>query len=62
MADQGNHRVLRYNIYSKKGVVVAGYSGMGNSLSQLNRPMSICIDPDDNLYIADTLNHRILKY
>ncbi|MCY4604303.1 MAG: hypothetical protein OXE49_08735 [Gemmatimonadetes bacterium] len=25
----------------------------------LNRPYGIELDPDDNLYIADTRNHRI---
>jgi len=38
------------------------WGSKGTELNQLNDPEGICVGPDDNLYIADTLNNRILKW
>jgi len=35
---------------------------LGNGLGQFNRPVSIAIDKQGNLYIADMYNHRIQKF
>jgi sugar lactone lactonase YvrE len=46
------------------GTGKAGHSGDdGDALkAQLNGPKHLCIDPDDNVVIADTENHVIRKY
>ena len=35
---------------------------LGNGLGQFNRPVSIAIDKQGNLYVADMYNHRIQKF
>jgi sugar lactone lactonase YvrE len=37
-----------------------GHEGQGTSL-QLNRPSSLAIDPNDNVYIADSLNYIVRR-
>jgi sugar lactone lactonase YvrE len=46
------------------GTGKAGHSGDdGDALkAQLNGPKHLCVDPDDNVLIADTENHVIRKY
>jgi sugar lactone lactonase YvrE len=34
----------------------------GNSTGQFNNPSSIAVDSADNIYVADTYNHRIQKF
>jgi len=42
---------------------VAGVSGtVGSAANQLNSPAGIAVDSNGNLYIADSGNHRIIKY
>lgn len=43
------------------GTGTAGYSGDGEDATsaKLNEPISVAIDSSGNLYIADTINHRI---
>ncbi len=66
LADTFNHCVRRIDL---DGTIhtVAGQCGKSGDLgdggppqsARLNRPYGIELDPDDNLYIADTRNHRI---
>jgi sugar lactone lactonase YvrE len=64
VVDSSNHRVLRIPV---SGVVqkVAGNGSPGDggqaNLAQLNQPAACQVDSYGNLYIADTLNHRIRK-
>ncbi|CAF1410716.1 unnamed protein product [Adineta ricciae] len=45
------------------GITVAGGNGDGEGLNQLHWPEGICIDDENQtIYIADTLNHRIMKW
>ncbi|CAF1256498.1 unnamed protein product [Adineta ricciae] len=45
------------------GITVAGGNGRGEELNQLNDPVGICIDDENQtIYIADTQNHRIMKW
>jgi hypothetical protein len=65
IADYGNNRIRK--------ITMAGYAtpfaGLGNIgyldgtgiNSLFNNPTSICIDTANNLYIADSFNHRIRK-
>ena len=45
---------------NNKGITVAGGNGKGGESNQLNEPGGICIDPEGNILIADTENHRII--
>jgi sugar lactone lactonase YvrE len=67
VADSGNHAVRKIdvsgNITTVAGNGTRGYSGDGGPAvaAQLNTPTAVAIDPKGNLYIADTLNHRIRR-
>jgi sugar lactone lactonase YvrE len=51
------------NIYTVAGDGIAGYSGDGGvaNKARLSNPLSIAIDNQNNLYIADTNNSAIRK-
>ena len=34
----------------------------GNGVNQLNCPHSVCIDDDQNIYVADSMNNRIVQW
>ena len=60
IADTGNDRVLRLNVRS--GVLRAIIDPASNSTSTVaffNSPTALAVDSADNLYIAETGNHRI---
>ena len=68
IADRGNHRIRKV---SPDGLVATiagsdatgGFGGDGGSATaaRLNAPTSLAIGPGGDLFIADTLNHRIRK-
>ena len=43
-------------------MTVAGGNGQGNELNQLYRPYGISVDDDQNIYIVDHYNHRIVEW
>ncbi len=43
-------------------IVVAGNGIKGSGLNQLSLPYGIFVDNSKNLYVADLLNHRIMKW
>ncbi|GAB4369835.1 MAG: hypothetical protein OHK0021_12760 [Bryobacter sp.] len=63
--DTGNHRVrvVRNDgrIATVAGTGEPGFAGDGGPgvRAQLNTPTALAVDSFDNLYIADTLNHRV---
>jgi trimeric autotransporter adhesin len=67
VADSGNHAIRRIAIDGTITTVAGsgnrGFSGDGGqaSLARLNTPTAVAVDSAGNLYIADTLNHRIRK-
>jgi RHS repeat-associated protein len=67
IADIGNNRIRRLasngTITTVAGTGVAGFSGDGGmaTSAQLNAPISMTVDADNSLYIADWFNHRIRK-
>ncbi|RMH59801.1 MAG: hypothetical protein D6678_07275 [Zetaproteobacteria bacterium] len=67
IADTGNHRVLKLDVNLVVSVLagtgVAGFVGDGGpaKMAQLNTPVDVEVDTLGNVYIADSLNHRIRK-
>lgn len=67
VADTQNSRVRRFtvggNITLFAGNGTAGYAGDGGlaTAARINKPNSVMIDSSGNVYISDTLNHRIRK-
>jgi DNA-binding beta-propeller fold protein YncE len=52
----GNHRLQKFN---KDGRSLAIFPPTPR-IAKLNSPSGVAVDPAGNIYIADTLNHRIL--
>ena len=74
IADRSNHRIRRVDADTGIITTVVGngeetdsvfgaYGGDGGAAidAQLNRPKSVAVDREGNIYIADTSNHRIRK-
>ncbi|MGH8905996.1 MAG: NHL repeat-containing protein [Egibacteraceae bacterium] len=67
IADSGNHRVRRVDrsgiITTVAGSGIVGFSGDGGpaAAAQLRGPLGLAVDTGDNLYIADSGNHRVRK-
>lgn len=64
-ADTGNHRI---RMIGSDGLVVTiagdGNFGLANGpgpTAQFAFPSALAVGPDDNVYVADTFNHRICK-
>lgn len=66
-ADYITSSVIKIDAGGKRSIVagngLSGFSGDGglSTSAQLDTPMGVSIDNAGNLYIADTLNHRIRK-
>ncbi|CAF3852060.1 unnamed protein product [Adineta steineri] len=50
------------NKFQQFAITVAGGNGRGQELNQLYNPWGIFIDNDKSVYIADSDNHRIVKW
>ena len=67
IADTGNNRIRKVDaagvITTVAGTGVSGYSGDGGPAvsANLHYPAGVAVDSADNIYIADTENHRIRK-
>lgn len=67
IAESASHRVRRVDpggeITTIAGTGIGGFSGDGGLAvnAQLNEPFGVTVDPDGNVYIADTHNHRVRK-
>ena len=59
VADQENHRVMLWKKGAKEGEVIVGGNGRGVQNNQLNRPGSILLDDQKNLYVVDRDNNRV---
>lgn len=58
------NRVTKWAPGATEGITVAGSNEgiTGNAANLLNGPQNICIDANDNLYIADRWNNRVQKW
>lgn len=67
IADKDQQRIRKVDstgvISTVAGNGVAGFSGDGKAATsaQVNSPQGLAIDSQDNLYLADTANHRLRK-
>jgi len=68
IADTDNHCIRRYSAKSRTLTTIAGTGQKGEGASgrkptetPLNQPHAVAVAPDGTLYIADSLNGRILK-
>ena len=48
--------------WKQNGLTIAGGNGHGNGINQLSDPWGLYVDDDQNVYVADTSNHRIMKW
>ena len=63
VGDFYNGRVMRWRQGAKKGEIIAGDKHlMGNGSEKLNGPEGIAVDQDNNLYVADSNNHRVQQF
>ncbi|CAF3871930.1 unnamed protein product [Adineta steineri] len=53
---------IKKNKFQQFAITVAGGSGKGHELNQLSDALGIFIDNDKSVYIADSYNHRIVKW
>jgi sugar lactone lactonase YvrE len=68
IADSWSHRVRRVDatsgvVTTVAGTGVEGFGGDGAAATaaQLDSPYAVAVDPDGNLFIADTMNQRIRR-
>ncbi|CAF1213924.1 unnamed protein product [Adineta steineri] len=63
VVDSGNHRVQMWLPGATSGETVAGITGYrGAGLNQLWNPLAIVVDSNQNMYITDVSNSRILQW
>ncbi|CAF0803260.1 unnamed protein product [Adineta steineri] len=63
VSDYGRQEVRRYRLGDdKNGTLVAGGNGQGAGLNQLNWPRYLFVDREQNLYVSDQNNHRVMKW
>ena len=62
IADQFNHRVLRWSKGAQQGTVIVGGNERGGRTKQLNRPDGLSLDRQGNLYVVDCDNHRVQRF
>jgi hypothetical protein len=63
VADTYNHRIQFFLAGQSSGTTIAGVtSTRGNSSTLLNFPFNLILDANLNLYVADSMNHRVQKF
>ena len=63
IVDKDNHRVQKWLQGASSGTTIAGVTGISNTtLNYLSIPRALTIDPNNNVYIADTNNHRVVLW
>lgn len=69
IADSGNNRILKWDETGQCRLVMGyqadqteGYLEPGEAPGQLDEPLSVCVDEQGFVFVADTNNHRIQKF
>lgn len=54
----------KYDQVTRNTITVAGNSNgaPGSLYTELNQPYAIALDSNENIYIADTFNHRVVLW
>jgi DNA-binding beta-propeller fold protein YncE len=60
VADTNNSRVQVFS--TTDGAFIRKFATEGSGDGQLNNPTGIALDPQDNVYVADSRNHRVVKF
>lgn len=71
VADTYNHRICKvtrpavpggvWTVTNLAGTGIAGWVEGAGTVARFNFPYGLALDPDGNVYVADSLNHRIRK-
>ncbi len=69
IADSGNNRILKWDgegictlVFGFEAESTEGYLEPGEEPGQLDEPLSVCVDDQGFIFVADTNNHRIQKF
>lgn len=65
VADSGNHRVVRWPracVGRRDACLAAGGNGRGSRCDQLNYPKGVVADLSGAVLVADTFNHRVMRW
>ncbi len=63
VTDRDNHRIQFFYNGQSDGTTIAGITGLaGDNTTMLYEPWSVRLDHQLNLYVADSMNHRIQKF
>ncbi|CAF0759312.1 unnamed protein product [Adineta steineri] len=62
VADNGDRKITCWSPQSKNVRVIVGANGKGYQPNQLNWPKGITFDRQNNLYVADSFNHRVQRF
>ncbi|CAF2192157.1 unnamed protein product [Rotaria magnacalcarata] len=62
VSDVAKHEVRRYQFREKNGTLVAGRNGRGDGLNQLNVPTYFFVGGQQNVYVSDRDNQRVMKW
>jgi sugar lactone lactonase YvrE len=63
VADRYNYRIQYFLAGQTNGTTIAGVFGvLGTSSQYLNEPLSVALDSQLNVYVADSQNSRIQKF
>jgi hypothetical protein len=63
VADTGNHRIQMWLSGATSGITLAGITNYyGNGLNQLWSPQTLIVDTNQNMFIVDRGNNRIMKW
>ncbi|CAF0882373.1 unnamed protein product [Rotaria sordida] len=49
-------------MWTQDGITVAGGNEKGNELNQLFYPWGLAVDHDQNIYVADCVNDRVMEW
>ncbi|CAF0828731.1 unnamed protein product [Adineta ricciae] len=62
LEDNYNDGICANASWNINGITVAGGNGQGSGLHQLDHPMGLFVDKNGFIYVADTHNHRIVRW
>ena len=62
VADYGNARVMKLQVGSSIGSMVAGSTTGGSNANQLQNPTEISVDANSNIYVNDDFNYRVMLW